>query len=43
MTMDIALGWSGVVGYIGLVLVALMWLNMTIGILCVMEVSTSWE
>lgn len=38
MTIGIALGWSGLFGKIGLVLIGLVWFQLTVGILCVMEV-----
>ena len=41
MTLDNVLGMPGIVGWIGLVLVGSLWLSLTIGILCVMEVRLS--
>ena len=39
MTVELALGWDGIVGKIGLAVVFVMWFTLTVFILCVMEVS----
>ena len=39
MTVELALGWDGIVGKIGLAVVFVMWFALTVFILCVMEVS----
>lgn len=43
MTIGIALGWGGVIGWIGVVIVGLMWFALTVFILCVMEVRIEVE
>ena len=42
MTLETALSWGGLFGMIGLIIVGLMWFTLTIGILCVMEVSVAF-
>ena len=42
MTLGGVLGMSGILGIVAVVLVGAMWLGLTIGILCLMEVSVSY-
>ena len=38
MTVELALGWPGIGGKIGLIIIGIIWFILTVAILCVMEV-----